>query len=302
VAQLDAAHARHALTHEGFDRRRQADPEAQRIEVLARVAVARQPRHQVRQRHPQMRADVDVGGPVALRGQPRLCLRAVAGAAPRRGHQLDQPLVAVLLRQAPRMGVGGVAPGHERERARAVERGGLERRGVGRARRQQQDRDVAERRIVCARDEPGDALVEQARPRFVAGVVELAHRPGRVLAGAQREAGMRVADAEAVEVEPRARHQRDRRIRTFELALDHGREAQQTVLLRRVQRAAAVAQAQRIERRGRGAGRGECKCGRQRGAPHPHRPIGRGASSRCQSSTSARKKGWRVRACANSRP
>ena len=70
--------------------------------------------------------------------------------------------------------------GEQLQRAAVVQRHRLER--GGRRLGQEHHRDVAALRVVQAEQEGGEALVEQARLALLAGVVELAHRPGRDLA------------------------------------------------------------------------------------------------------------------------
>jgi hypothetical protein len=96
------------------------------------------------------------------------------------------------------MGIGAVGAAQHAQREARVQRRGLQWPGgsVG----QQQQHDVALVRVGAAQQETRQPLVEQPGLAGSAVVVQLAHRPGRVGAGQQADAGMAVALTEAAQV------------------------------------------------------------------------------------------------------
>ena len=290
LAELDAARAGLRGAHEVLDRRRHADPELEHCEVVGRMVVAVQPGHEAgdEQQRPVQRKN---GRTVRVCAQPGLRARSIRVAiSPGGGHQFGDPLVAVLVQRAEGEGIRAVTARQQLHRQPVVERGAFERAGgVG---RKQDQRDPADHRLVHADDEAGQALVEDTRSPLVAGVVELAHRPRRVRARAQRKTGMRIALAETVQVEPRARDQHDRFTRFLERRAHRAGQAQHAVLLARGERGGAVAEAQRTGlRRTAEKTAGKQQRGEQRPLPAPLQPgTGTVLSSRCQSSSSTRKK------------
>ena len=163
--------------------------------------------------------------------------------APGGGEQFDHPLIAVLVAHAERVGIGAVRRAEELQGLPVVQRRALQFGGLGRGK--EDDGDIAGGGVVGTQHEAGHALVVDPGLLFVAGVVELSHRPGRVLAGLQAEAGMRVAHAEALQVQAGAGDERQALAGILELRLDDAAEADQLVLLAGVQLRLPVAQAHR---------------------------------------------------------
>ena len=306
MAEFDTLGRRRLALDEGFDRCRRAHLQGEGVDVVERVVVDVHQGHELAGEHHQVRGHLDRSGLVIAGAQPGLGLLARIGtgivtcveAAPGAGEEFGHPAVAVLVAGAEGIGVGAVLAGEQGEGQRLVEG----RLGQPRAvlAGQEDEGHVAAGRRLGPEGEAGHALVEQARARLVAGVVELAHGPGAAGVVAQGDAGVRVQQAEAAQVEAGARDEGRLRSGALEFLPDQAGEAQHAVLVggRDLDRAfaeggdAGEGAAARAQAQG-GQGGGEC-------APEHQIATFCEPSSRYQVSCRARKKALLVSAWANS--